>query len=171
VVAVLRVLHEDGRTSLTASVLPIVDRVLVYVSVPFLFIGFLVIPRYVFESVFSLLCALLLARVVLAPATGPPSGLVRLLERRPIVAAGKASYSVFLWNAPVCVFLLLHGVALRGVSAWYLPVNLAIVVPVVAMLSAITYLGIERPAMRLRRAPRLAAEKASRPAVAPVTPA
>ncbi len=79
---------------------------------------------------------------------------MRLLERRPLVAAGKASYSVFLWNFPVCVFLLLHGAwHCAGPSIWYLLLDLAIVVPVVAALSAITYLVVERPALRLRGRP------------------
>ena len=170
VVAVLRALHEDGRLTLPSRARSIADRVLVY-SIPLVIIGFPTMPRYVFEPLFSLLCALLLARVVLAPATGRRSGLVRLLERRPIVATGKASYSIFLWNCPVAAFLTLHGVTQRGVSGWGFATNLAIVVPAVAVCSAITYLGIERPAMRLRRAPRLPASPAARPAVAPVSSA
>ena len=170
VVAVLRTLHEDGRLTLPARARSIADRVLVY-SIPLVIIGFPTIPRYVFEPLFSLLCALLLARVVLTPVTGHRSGLVRFLERRPIVATGKASYSIFLWNCPVAAFLTVHGVTQRGVSGWAFATNLAIVVPAVAVCSAITYLGIERPAMRLRRAPRLPAPPAARPAVAPVSSA
>jgi peptidoglycan/LPS O-acetylase OafA/YrhL len=167
-VAVLRALHEDGRLSRFARVRPAVDRVLVYTAIPFLIFGFVLIPHDVFEPVFSLLCALLLARVVLVPLGGPPGGLVRALERRPIVAAGKASYSIFLWNYPVMAFLAEQGLTVRASSAWYLPANLAIAAPIIAALSAATYLGIERPAMRLRGLSRRPVEQPSIAAVAPL---
>jgi peptidoglycan/LPS O-acetylase OafA/YrhL len=93
---------------------------------------------------------------------------VRLLERRPIVATGKASYSIFLWNYPVISFLALHGLTVGVGSLWYLPANLAIAVPIIGALSAATYLGIERPAMRLRSRSRRPHEQ---PSIAPVAPA
>jgi peptidoglycan/LPS O-acetylase OafA/YrhL len=40
---------------------------------------------------------------------------------------------------------------LKGHALWQIPVDYAIVVAVVAGLSAITYLVVERPALRLRR--------------------
>ena len=78
---------------------------------PFLIVGFWAIPRYIFDPLIALLCAILLARVVASPAGDGPSPLVRLLERRPFVAAGTASYSAFLWSFPATVFLAQHGLA------------------------------------------------------------
>jgi peptidoglycan/LPS O-acetylase OafA/YrhL len=169
VVAVLRVEHEDGRFSLSAGKLALVNRVLAYGSVPFLVAGYLLIPHYIYEPLVALLCALLLAKVALRHASPHPSGLVRLLERRPVVAVGAASYSVFLWNYPVTEFLMHHGLILRGNPVWDLPVNVAIVVPIVAGLSAVSYLTIERTAMRLRGTPRRPVPQAVRPAVIPPT--
>jgi peptidoglycan/LPS O-acetylase OafA/YrhL len=67
------------------------------------------------------------------------------------VAAGTASYSAFLWSFPATVFLAQHGLVLKGDALWHIPVDYAIVVTVVAVLSAITYVAVERPALRLRR--------------------
>jgi peptidoglycan/LPS O-acetylase OafA/YrhL len=169
VVAVLRVEHENGRFSLSAGTLSVVNRVLAYASVPFLVAGYLLIPHYIYEPLVALLCALLLARVVLLPGGAGSSGFVRLLERRPVVAAGAASYSVFLWNYPVTEFLMHHGLILGGNPVWDLPVNVVIVVPIVAALSAISYLAVERTAMRLRGASSRTLPQTARPAVVPPT--
>jgi peptidoglycan/LPS O-acetylase OafA/YrhL len=67
------------------------------------------------------------------------------------VAAGTASYSAFLWSFPATVFLTQHGLVLKGQALWHIPVNYAIVISVVAGLSAITYLVVEQPALKLRR--------------------
>jgi peptidoglycan/LPS O-acetylase OafA/YrhL len=169
-VAVLYVLHEDGRIPRFDRLRPVVDRVLVYVAVPFLIFGFVAIPHDVYEPVFSLLCALLLARVVLVPRDSARSGLVRLLERRPIAAAGKASYSIFLWNYPVIAFLAEHGLTVGATSSWYLPANLAIALRIIGALSAATYLGVERSAMRLRGRSRRPLDQPSIAVIAPLNP-
>ena len=67
------------------------------------------------------------------------------------MAAGTASYSAFLWSFPATVFLAQHGLVLKGQALWHIPVDYAIVVTVVAGLSAITYLVVERPALSFRR--------------------
>jgi peptidoglycan/LPS O-acetylase OafA/YrhL len=151
VVAVLRVEHEAGRFALSRSVLPLVDCVLAVFAVPFLIVGFWAIPRYVFDPLIALLCALLLARIVLAPAGRRPSRLVRMLDSRPFAGLGLISYSVFLWNYPVAVFLTRHGLLSRPDNASSVALNLAIGVPIVLALSTATYLLVERPALRLRR--------------------
>jgi peptidoglycan/LPS O-acetylase OafA/YrhL len=101
VVAVLRVEHEGGRLSLSRRMRSVIDPTLLFFAVPFLILGFWAIPRYVFDPVIALLCAILLARLVLSPAGRTPSLLVRILECRPFVALGHISYSLFLWNYPV----------------------------------------------------------------------
>jgi peptidoglycan/LPS O-acetylase OafA/YrhL len=99
----------------------------------------------------AMLFAVLVARIVTSPAGERPWAFVRFLERRPLVAAGTISYSAFLWSFPETAFLAQHGLALRGQALWHVPVNEAIVVTVVAGLSAITYVVVERSALRLRR--------------------
>jgi peptidoglycan/LPS O-acetylase OafA/YrhL len=151
VVAVLRVEYEGGRFSLSRRTLWSIDYVLVAFAVPFLIIGFWVIPRYVFDPLIALLCAMLLARVVLSPASRGPSRLVHVLECRPFVALGHISYSVFLWNYPIAVFLTRHGLLSRPDNAPNVAANLAVGMPIVLVLATATYVLVERPALRLRR--------------------
>jgi peptidoglycan/LPS O-acetylase OafA/YrhL len=161
-VAVLRVEHEGGRFSLRPRMLAAINCVLALAALPFLIIGWWLIPRYVFDPLIACGCALLLAHVVLAPARSGPSRLVRALECRPFVALGHISYSVFLWNYPVAVFLTRHGLLSRPNTAAHVAANLAVGVPIVLALSAATYLAIERPALRLRRTARLAGAATTR---------
>lgn len=158
VIAVLRVEHEAGRFSLSRRTRWSIDYVLTVFAVPILILGFWLIPRYVFDLLIALLCAMLLARVVLTPTSRAPARLVRVLERRPFVALGSISYSVFLWNYPIAVLLTRHGLLSRPDNASNVAVNLAVGVPIVLALATATYLLVERPALRLRRpAPRLPA--------------
>ncbi|MDX6569672.1 MAG: hypothetical protein QOH15_2250 [Gaiellales bacterium] len=149
-VAVLRVEHEHGRFELTPRMRMIANCALVY-SVPIAFACFYSLPNYVGEPMTALLFALLVTRIVTSPAGERPWAFVRFLERRPLVAAGTISYSAFLWSFPATAFLAQQGLALRGQALWHVPVNEAIVCSVIAGLSAITYLAVERPAIHLRR--------------------
>lgn len=90
--------------------------------------------------------ALAFATVVLVDEAAPPLRATRLLESRPFVLAGVASYSVFLWHQPIILWLRAHGLTLSGWGG--LAVNLVLVVPIVAALSAVTYAYVERPALR-----------------------
>jgi peptidoglycan/LPS O-acetylase OafA/YrhL len=149
-VAVLRVEYEQGRFELSGRLRIITSCTLVYAA-PLGFGFYYGVPHYVGEPLTALLFAVLVARVVTSPSGEGRSALVRLLERRPLVAAGTASYSAFLWSFPVTVFLTQHGLLLKGRALWHVPVNYAIVISVVAGLSAITYLVVEQPALKLRR--------------------
>ena len=172
VVAVLRVEHEAGRFSLSRRARSVIDPVLALFAVPFLIVGFWAIPRYIFDPCIALLCAILLARVVLAPSSRRPSRLVRVLECRPLVLLGTVSYSLFLWNYPVAVFLERHGLLARPDTALNVAVNLAVGVPAVVALSAATYFLVERPALSFRRPLRrlaVPAKAAILAAEAPVT--
>jgi peptidoglycan/LPS O-acetylase OafA/YrhL len=160
-VAVLRVEYEHGRFELSGRLRMITSCTLVYAA-PLGFICYFAVPHYIGEPLTALLFAVLVARVVTSPAGEERSALVRLLERRPLVAAGTASYSAFLWSFPVTVFLTQHGLVLKGQALWHVPVNYAIVVSVVAGPSTITYLVVERPALRLRPPPRSTAATAPR---------
>lgn len=72
----------------------------------------------------------------------------RAVDNRPANWLGERSYSFYLWHVAV-----LFGVALwigEPDSAWVsLTLLLAIAVPLCALLSTLTYLVVERPAMRL----------------------
>ena len=95
-----------------------------------------------------------------------------MLECRPLVLLGTVSYSLFLWNYPVAVFLERHGLLARPDTALNVAVNLAVGVPAVVALSAATYFLVERPALRLRRPLRrlaVPAKAAILAAEAPVT--
>jgi peptidoglycan/LPS O-acetylase OafA/YrhL len=149
-VAVLRVEYEHGRFELSSRMRTIANCTLVY-AVPVAFACYLAMPPYVGEPLTALVFAVVVARAVTNPVGERPWAFVRLLERRPFVAAGTISYSAFLWSFPATVFLAQHRCVLSGQALWHVPINYAIVVSVVAGLSTITYLAIERPALRLRR--------------------
>jgi peptidoglycan/LPS O-acetylase OafA/YrhL len=149
-VAVLRVEYEQGRFTLTPRMRMIANCALVY-AVPIAFACFYSLPYYLGEPMTALVFAVLVARIVTSPPGERPWAFVRFLERRPLVGAGTISYSAFLWSFPATAFLAQHGLALRGQALWHVPINEAIVVTVVAGLSAITYLAVERPALQLRR--------------------
>jgi peptidoglycan/LPS O-acetylase OafA/YrhL len=70
-----------------------------------------------------------------------------LLDWRPLALLGVASYSLYVWHAPVV--LELDGG--RGIIAsGFLPV-LGVFLPLLIAIAAASYLLIERPALRLRR--------------------
>jgi peptidoglycan/LPS O-acetylase OafA/YrhL len=90
---------------------------------------------------------------LMIPGTGPaPLRAVRILETRPLVAAGVVSYSVFLWHHPIIMWFAGHGLTLGGWGG--LLVNLLVVVVVVGALSGLTYRFIELPALRHKHSTR-----------------
>lgn len=160
VVAVLRVEHEAGRFSLPNRALAAIDCLLILGAAPFLIIGFWMIPRYVFDPAIALVCAGLLARIVLAPARDRPSWVVRMLEWRPVVGVGHVSYSLFLWNYPLAAFLTREGMLSRPSTTAHLASDLGLGIPIVLVVATASYLLVERPAMRRHR-PALGAASAS----------
>lgn len=104
------------------------------------------------NTVVAAACALLLALVVLPPAAGRRSPLVRVLEWRPLVAAGVVSYSIFLWHEPLIRSLDDRGLTLAGRSGFVF--NLALVGAVTGVAAALTYRFVEAPALRAKFARR-----------------
>lgn len=100
------------------------------------------------NAAMAIICALLLALVVLSQDGKRDSRLVRLLDARAVVAVGVASYSLFLWNDPISLWLREHGLTADG--ALGLASNLLLVGAVSGALSALTYNFVERPALRRR---------------------
>jgi peptidoglycan/LPS O-acetylase OafA/YrhL len=109
------------------------------------------------NTMIALACALVLALVVLPAHRTSRSRFVGILERRPIVATGVVSYSIFLWHEPLIRLLYAHGLTFDGRGGF--AGNLALVAVVTAVASSITYLLVEAPALRLKFGPR--SEKAT----------
>jgi peptidoglycan/LPS O-acetylase OafA/YrhL len=61
------------------------------------------------------------------------------------------SYSVFLWNYPVLLFLGAHGLLASSDTAAAFLSNLVIATVVVGGLSFLTYRFVEAPALALKR--------------------
>jgi peptidoglycan/LPS O-acetylase OafA/YrhL len=76
-----------------------------------------------------------------------PSGGLRALDWRPLALLGVISYSLYVWHAP----LLLELEGGRTLMAHGFPVVLAALLPLLIAVAAISYLLIERPALRQRR--------------------
>jgi len=101
-----------------------------------------------YKTLMALVCALIVALVVLpAPEARPPL-VVRLLEWRPLVAAGAISYSLFLWHEPLVRFMSGHGLTFGGAAG--LPANVLIAGAAAVALSAISYRVVEANVLRLK---------------------
>lgn len=110
-------------------------------------------------------CALVLALVVL-PGRERPGLMVRALSARGRRVVGLASFSVFLWHEPLLHWLRERGATAPGADGFVW--NLALVVLVTGVASALTYRLVERPALRLRHRART---PSSRMPAAPASPA
>ncbi|WP_431858571.1 acyltransferase family protein [Azospirillum sp.] len=110
----------------------------------------------VFDVLLGPACGVLLGLIVLPRAAERPrSWLARALEWRPVAALGVISYSLFLWNEPVTLWLARHGLSWNGRAGFL--ANLALVAAVAGAAATATYLGIERPALRAGHASRRSA--------------
>ena len=74
----------------------------------------------------------------------PGNPLARLLATRPLVALGKISYGVYLWHILVIV------VVLPKLDLGRQPLRLLAVVVISTAVAAVSWLVIERPALRLK---------------------
>jgi peptidoglycan/LPS O-acetylase OafA/YrhL len=98
------------------------------------------------QTILAVSCAILLALVVV-PA--PRAVLVRILQWRPLYAAGVASYSIFLWHDPLLRVLRNNGLTEGGGTGFSF--DLVEVLALTVVLSALTYLYVERPALALKQ--------------------
>ena len=105
--------------------------------------------RSPYNTLMGFSCALLLALVVLPKPNGKPARFVRLLETRPLMVIGLASYSLFLWHEPVVRWLTAHGVTQPGNTGFL--ENLGVVGAVSLLLAWATYRLVEVPALRRKR--------------------
>jgi peptidoglycan/LPS O-acetylase OafA/YrhL len=123
-----------------------IGRPLAYFGLPTFILGYYFIPAYVFDSVVALLASLLLLKVLL-----PSARRGRFLTHRWTLGCGRISYSIFLWNYPVLVFLKSHDLLASGNNAGAFLVNLVIAGSLVICLSWLTYRFVEAPALALKK--------------------
>jgi peptidoglycan/LPS O-acetylase OafA/YrhL len=131
-----------------------VGRVLAYLGVPTLVLGFYFLPAYAYDALVAFFCALLLLRVSTKSVQSKPHG---VLQHPWAMACGRVSYSIFLWNFPVLIFLQAHGVLAQEHGASAFVANLGVTLGAVLLLSFVTYRFVEHPALRWkhqRRTPR-----------------
>jgi peptidoglycan/LPS O-acetylase OafA/YrhL len=125
-------------------------RPLAYIGLPLIFLGFYLIPPYLYESLVAAFVAIVLVRILaIRDSTDAPGR--TLLTHRWTLTAGRHSYSVFLWNYPLLAFLSMRGLLFEGEGAWAFLGNLGLATFAIAVLSALTYRFIEAPALRLKR--------------------
>jgi peptidoglycan/LPS O-acetylase OafA/YrhL len=106
------------------------------------------VARY--DTLMAVSCSLLLAIVVLPdPRLSRRPRLLSLLDTRPLVVVGLASYSLFLWHEPLVYWLREHGLTLAGAGGFL--INLIVLAAVAGALAALTYRYVERPAMARKR--------------------
>ncbi len=86
---------------------------------------------------------------------------LRVLDHPAAVAVGTGSFSLFLWNDQVIIWLERHGLTLPGVGGFF--ANLAIALAVCAPLTWATYRWVEKPGMALGRSRRPRATAARPP--------
>jgi peptidoglycan/LPS O-acetylase OafA/YrhL len=146
-VAVLRVLWEDGRLRLPRFWRPAT----LFGAIAFTGGGLGLylrgtLSQLEYQTPVAVACGLVLALVVFS---APETRLVRALTWRPIYAAGLASYSVFLWHDPFVRALRDWGVTSSGRTGF--AVNVLLVAALTAVLSTLTYLFVEKPALARKR--------------------
>jgi peptidoglycan/LPS O-acetylase OafA/YrhL len=145
------------------------SRPIVYAGLPTVFLGYYLMSPYLYDAAVAFLVSLVLVRL-LASRERPESVESRfrlVLRNRWMLASGRRSYSVFLWNYPVLVFLSSRHVLAEANNAGAFLINLAIAVPTIAVLSAFTYRFVESPALKSARGRRARAQAlpATTPAV------
>jgi peptidoglycan/LPS O-acetylase OafA/YrhL len=131
------------------------SRPVAYIGLPTLFLGYYLLPPYVYDAAVALLASFVLLRLLAVKERGN-SRVGRFLTQRWTLAAGRRSYSVFLWNYPVLAFLSTHSLLAGGNNAGAFLMNLSIAVPAIAVLAALTYRFVEAPALRLKGRRRVA---------------
>jgi peptidoglycan/LPS O-acetylase OafA/YrhL len=147
VVAVVRVLHEDGRVRIRrASVAAGAVAALAAAAIATkLYYNDTVFLKEQ-QSVNAVLFAFVLAFVVLSP---PQSIVVRGLSLRPLVFVGLASYSLFLVHDPLVRGFRDWGLTFDGSGGFV--ANLALISVVSFVLASASYLFVERPALARKR--------------------
>lgn len=108
------------------------------------------VPYAVYQALAGVACGGIVSFVTLAePAHGRSWRPLEVLESRPLVAFGLASYSFYLWHEPVIRLLAAQGVTATGLAG--LAVQGVVHGAVATALAALTYRWVEVPALRRKR--------------------
>jgi peptidoglycan/LPS O-acetylase OafA/YrhL len=142
----------------------VVGRLVAYLGVPIVVLGFYFLPPYVYDSLVALVASVALLRTLAFARSGVRN---RFLRHRMTLTAGRISYGVFLWNFPVFAFLKVQGIAAGGHDALSFLVNLAVGGTVVVVLSLATYRLVEAPALALKA--RSSGKARAEPGVVPIS--
>jgi peptidoglycan/LPS O-acetylase OafA/YrhL len=147
--AVALVEYQDGRLRLPRWWRPVagIAGVVVAVTAIKLTVDGTILARWE-PAIIAIACSLLLALTVLS-VSDSRSRLVATLDSRTLVAAGLASYSVYLWHYPVILWLRDHNLTISGGFGAYV-LNLTVVAAAVGVLSGLTYNYVEKPALRFK---------------------
>ncbi len=146
-VAILRIHYEDGLLKLPRFWRPaawVTALVFLLVAVSLYYRGALSYLEY--QTPIAVSCGLVLMLVVLAD---PSSRMIRFLTHRAVFGLGLASYGLFLWHDPIVRAFRDWGLTLSGQTGFV--ANLGLVAAVSVVLSAATYLYVERPALARKR--------------------
>jgi peptidoglycan/LPS O-acetylase OafA/YrhL len=127
-------------------------RLLVYAGFSALIFGYYLLPAYAYDSIVAFFAALMLLRILRPGRPERP----RWIEGRIATACGKVSYSIFLWNYPVLLFMASYGLRLGSRDVPAFVVNTLVAATIVGVLSYLTYRFVELPALNLKagRVPR-----------------
>jgi peptidoglycan/LPS O-acetylase OafA/YrhL len=152
ILAILHVQNEDRQLHLPRRWRPLTAAValpLIYGAIRLMHDGQLNYTPT--NTVVALGMTLLLALVVVQPGGGRRRRLTLhgVLEARPLVAIGLASYSLYLWHHPLLHWLIAHHLTLYGRAGML--VNLLTVGALSGVLAALTYRFVERPALSRKR--------------------
>lgn len=163
--AVLRVDSEDGLVRLprswrTGAILAAVAGYLLTAKMTYLNEQLSYSP---YNTLMALVCALIVALVVLPARPSRPPLFVRVLETRLLVTVGLVSYSLFLLHEPLVGWLRTHHLTVGGSDG--LLVNVVVLWVVATILSVVCYRFVEAPAMSRKR------RSSARPEVPPVVAA
>lgn len=162
--AVVRVEWQDGRLRLPAWWRPVGALALIVLAAAIVKLGAdgTIASKWQVALV-AVVCGLLLALTILPPSHSR-SRLVGTLESPPFVATGLVSYSVYLWHAPIILWLRAHSVT-HGGGFRAFGLNLLIVGSITGVIAWLTYRYVEKPALRLKSRTRVKrAEPAPTPA-------
>jgi peptidoglycan/LPS O-acetylase OafA/YrhL len=95
-------------------------------------------------------CGILILVIVAPLARGEDSAIARYLDLPPVRFVGKVSLSAYLWHFPVMLVLgrwgLMAGDTLPGMLR-----NVAVVLAVTLLVSAVTYYLVEEPIMNVAK--------------------
>lgn len=102
------------------------------------------------ELYFHVLASLAFTLVLAATVMGPRDSLrMRVLDRPTLRYLGLISYSIFLWHEPIMMELGKRGILISTAPEAF-PRNAIILVILSIAVGALSYVALERPALRLR---------------------